>query len=125
MENITKKQASLALVAVIFATAMIVGTIAAAAADNMVLAKDGKKHKWHKKHHNNSHNGDSTKQSISQSNKSSQSLSCSANGGSGVGVGNGLLLGIGAGVGGSGGTNLCVNNNPQTNVNTGNNGAVN
>ncbi len=80
---------------------MIVGTIAASA-DQSAFAR--------------------THQSIHQKNKSSQSQECHANGGSGVGVGSGLLAGIGAGIGGTGGTNLCANSNPQTNVNLGSNG---
>ncbi|MGN6707735.1 MAG: hypothetical protein ACTHKF_00105, partial [Candidatus Nitrosocosmicus sp.] len=88
--------------AVVFATAMIVGTIASA--DNMAFAT-------HKK----------VKQKIGQSNTSEQGLTCSANGGFANGIGTGgLLAGIGAGIGGTGGLNLCFNTNPQTNANQGN-----
>ena len=102
MVTLNKKQTSLALVAVVFATAMIVGTIASA--DNMAFAT-------HKK----------VKQKIGQSNAASQNTACSSNGGFANGIGTGgLLAGIGAGIGGPAGLNLCFNTNPQTNANTGN-----
>jgi hypothetical protein len=44
MVTVTKKQTSLALIAVVFATAMIVGTIASSA-DNSAFATHGKKAK--------------------------------------------------------------------------------
>ncbi|MGN6560248.1 MAG: hypothetical protein ACTHJ2_06940 [Candidatus Nitrosocosmicus sp.] len=100
MVTLNKKQTSLALVAVVFATAMIVGTIASA--DNMAFATSKK-----------------VKQKIGESNSASQTTSCSANGGSGLGTGSALLLGAGIGAGGLGGLNLCFNTNPQTNINQG------
>ncbi len=109
--TVTKKQSSLAFVAVLFATAMIVGTIASATGDNMAFAGG---------HGSHGKKGNHNKQSIGQSNTSSQSMNCSANGGSGFGSGSGLI-GIGAGVGGLGGLNLCFNSNPQTNINQGQN----
>ena len=45
MVTVTKKQTSLALIAVVFATAMIVGTIASSA-DNSAFATHGKKAKF-------------------------------------------------------------------------------
>ena len=64
MSNITKKQTSLALIAVVFATAMIVGTLASAA-DNKAFARI---------------------QSIDQKNSNSQSTSCNSSGGSAISI---------------------------------------
>ncbi|MGN6629616.1 MAG: hypothetical protein ACTHKJ_07020 [Candidatus Nitrosocosmicus sp.] len=114
MSSITKKQTVVAIVAVVFASAMILGTIAAAS-DQSAFAKHHKHHKHHK------HSGDSTSQRISQTNAHSSSVNCQSNGGSAIGTGNGLVAGVGAGVGGNGGTNVCFDNNPQINANTGNN----
>ena len=96
------KQTSLAVFAVVFATAMIVGTFASAS-DNMAFATHGKKAKNVK----------------SQSNSNSQSTNCAANGGPATGTGFGGL-GIGAGVGASVnlGLNLCPNTNTNSNVDT-------
>ena len=96
------KQATLAIFAVVFATAMIVGSIAASA-DNMAFATHGKK----------------TKQVDAQKNANDQSTSCAANGGPGIGAGTGLIAGTGAGVGGLGGLNLCFNTNANNNVDSG------
>ncbi|MGN6623981.1 MAG: hypothetical protein ACTHKK_07550, partial [Candidatus Nitrosocosmicus sp.] len=101
-------------VAVVFASAMILGTIAAAS-DQSAFAKHHKHHKHHK------HSGDSTSQSIKQSNSHRSSVHCESNGGSAIGTGNGLGVGAGVAVGGNGGTNVCFDNNPQTNANSGNN----
>ena len=65
MITVTKKQTSLALFAVVFATAMIVGTIASSS-DNMAFA-GGRGH-----HHHHSQTSDSTSQSISQPCEQSQ-----------------------------------------------------
>ena len=95
------KQTSLAVFAVVFATAMIVGSIASA--DNMAFATHGKK----------------TKQVKAQSNANSQSTTCNANGGPATGTGSGLLLGIGAGISANiPGVNLCPNFNTNNNVDT-------
>ena len=98
------KQTTLAIFAVVFATAMIVGSIAAAS-DNMAFATHGKK----------------TKQVKAQSNANSQSTTCNANGGPATGTGSGLLLGIGAGISANiPGLNICPNANTNNNVATGN-----
>ena len=98
------KQTSLAIFAVVFATAMIVGSIASSA-DNMAFATHGKK----------------TKQVKAQSNANTQSTNCAANGGptTGTGVSG---LGIGAGIAASlnTGINACFNTNTNNNVDTGN-----
>ena len=87
------KQSSLVLVAVIFATAMIVGSIAAS--DNMAFATYKKV----------------TKQVRSQSNANAQSTSCAANGGAATGTGSGLLAGIGFANSTNTGINACFNTN--------------
>ena len=91
--TVTKKQTSIAVFAVIFATAMIVGTLASATVD--------------------------ARQSISQSNSNHQESKCVASGG--VSVANGGALGLS--FGGSGGhiRNSCNNHSTQTNANSGNN----
>jgi hypothetical protein len=89
MSNITKKQISLALVAVVFATAMIVGTIVSTD-DVMAFAK---KHKSTHKHNGSS---SSNSQSTSQNNLQAQSSNCVTPGGAG-----GTTGGAGGAVGGS------------------------
>ena len=101
------KQATLAIFAVVFATAMIVGSIAASS-DNMAFAHHGKK----------------TKQVQAQKNANDQSTNCAANGGFATGTGVGLLAGTGAGVGGLGGINACFNTNANTNAATGSQAAT-
>lgn len=100
------KQSSLVFVAVIFATAMIVGSIAAS--DNMVFAT-------HKK---------VTKQVKAQNNANAQSTNCSANGGAATGTGSGLLAGIGFANSTNTGINACFNTNTNNNVDTGNQAAT-
>ena len=63
MVTVTKKQTSLALIAVVFATAMIVGTIASSS-DNLAFAGGRSHHHNHGGHH--SQTVSSTSQSISQ-----------------------------------------------------------
>jgi hypothetical protein len=99
VSNITKKQTTLAVVAVVFAAAMIVGTIAAAS-DQFAFASSHKR--------------------INQVNKHSSNIHCETNGGSAISTGNGLLAGVGVAVAGHGGTNVCFDNNQQTNGNAGN-----
>ena len=91
--TVTKKQTSIAVFAVIFATAIIAGTLASATVD--------------------------ARQSISQHNHSDRSSKCVASGG--VSVANGGVLGLS--FGGSGGhiRNSCNNHSTQTNANAGNN----
>ena len=101
------KQATLAIFAVVFATAMIVGSIAASS-DNMAFATHGKK----------------TAQKMKQSNSNAQSTDCVANGGFATGTGVGLVTGTGAGVGGAGGINACFNTNANNNVGSGNQQAL-
>ena len=105
---------------------MIVGTVASA--DQSAFAKHHK-HKHHKhssdSNRGDSNRGDSTRQSIDQSNVSHQKQLCQASGGIAIGTGSGGLVGAGIGAGGTGGQNFCVNSNPQTNANTGNNGNLN
>jgi hypothetical protein len=117
VSNITKKQTALAVVAVVFAAAMIVGTIAAAS-DQFAFAHHKKHHKKHHERHNGSH--DDNSKSINQANAHTSSINCQSNGGSAIGTGNGGLIGVGAARGGNGGTNVCFDNNPQINANTGN-----
>ena len=95
------KQTSLAVFAVVFATAMIVGTFASAS-DNMAFAKHGKK----------------AKNAQAQSNGNSQSTNCAANGGFANGMGSGLLAGAGIGASINLGINACPNTNTNTNANT-------
>jgi len=76
MATITKKQASIAVLAVVFATVMITSVIATA--DNAFANRYHKNHHGHHGHHGNHHNGDngrSNSQSISQSNDQRQSSS--------------------------------------------------
>ena len=101
------RQTSLAIFAVVFATAMIVGSIAAAS-DNMAFATHGKK----------------TKQVKAQSNANSQSTTCNANGGPATGTGSGLLAGIGFANSTNTGINACFNTNTNNNVDTGNQAAT-
>jgi Ni/Co efflux regulator RcnB len=111
--TVTKKQTSIAVFAVIFATAMIAGTLASAASDNMAFANRNHHH------HGNHHHNDSHDQSISQNNSNKQSSKCVASGG--VSVANGGLVGVS--IGGTGGSirNSCNNDSTQTNANSGNN----
>ena len=95
--TVTKKQTSIAIFAVVFATAMIVGTLASATSDNMAFAK---------------------KQSIAQSNSNEQSSSCISPGGSASALG--ILAGARGGTGGLIAFS-CDNLNSNTNPNTGNN----
>ena len=96
--TVTKKQTSIAIFAVVFATAMIVGTLASATSDNMAFAK---------------------KQSIAQSNSNTQSSVCNSPGGSASGFG--FLAGFASG--GTGGSPLvsCNNFNANTNPQQGSN----
>ena len=91
--TVTKKQTSIAVFAVIFATAMIVGTLASATVD--------------------------ARQSISQHNHSDQSSKCVASGG----VSEQTVDSLQESFGGSGGSirNSCNNDSTQTNANSGNN----
>ena len=102
MSSITKKQTVVALVAIAFASAMILGTVAASS-DQSAFAS-------HHKH-----------QKIKQTNAHRSSVHCESNGGSAISTGNGLVAGLGVSVAGNGGTNVCFDNNPQTNANSGNN----
>jgi putative hemolysin len=102
------KQSSMVLVAVVFATAMIVGSIVASTSDNMAFAT-------HKK---------VTKQVKSQSNANAQSTNCAANGGAATGTGSGLLAGIGFANSTNTGINACFNTNTNNNVDTGNQAAT-
>ncbi len=96
MSSITKKQISLALVAVVFATAMIVGTIVSTD-DFMAFAKK------HKKVHNHHGSSSSNSQSVDQSNAQAQSSNCVTPGGAG-----GTTGGAGGAIAGSC-NNLAVN----------------
>jgi hypothetical protein len=98
--SLTKKQ-SLAVFAVVFATAMIVGTVAAAS-DNMAFATNKK-----------------AKNVKSQTNTNQQALVCQSSGGISLGSGNGLLAGIGIGLSPNAGVNLCSNTNTNNNAETG------
>ncbi len=92
MSNITKKQTSLALFAVVFATAMIVGTFATVA-DNSAFARHSS--------------------SITQNSFTSQSANCISPGGSGSTTG---------GAGGAIAAGACVNSATTNNqINTGSN----
>jgi hypothetical protein len=103
---VSKKQ-TLAIFAVVFATAMIVGSIAAAS-DNMAFATNKK-----------------TKQKMAQNTANSQSTTCSANGGPAFGTGTGLVAGVGAGISANiPGLNICPNFNTNNNVATGNQAAT-
>ena len=73
--NITKKQTTLALVAVVFATAMVVGTFATVA-DNSAFAR----HHHHGHHHSGS---SSSSQTISQNSNTAQTSNCISPGGAG------------------------------------------
>ena len=95
MSKITKKQTSLALIAVVFATAMIVGTLASVA-DNNAFAR----------------------QSINQKNINSQSTSCNTSGGSGISIGTTTSTATG---GAGGAITGCTNTNTNNNVNSGSN----
>jgi hypothetical protein len=99
---VSKKQ-TLAIFAVVFATAMIVGSIAAAS-DNMAFATNKK-----------------TKQVKAQSNTNQQNLICQSSGGVSLGSGSsGLGVGIGAALSANAGINVCSNTNTNNNVDTGN-----
>src|SRR5690349_19056192 len=100
------KQSSLVIVAVVFATSMIIGYIVSS--DNMTIGT-------HKK---------VTKQVKSQRNANAQSTNCSANGGSATGTGSGSLLGIGFANSTNTGINACFNTNTNNNVDTGNQAAT-
>ncbi|MGN6623982.1 MAG: hypothetical protein ACTHKK_07555 [Candidatus Nitrosocosmicus sp.] len=106
MSSITKKQTVVALVAIAFASAMILSTIAPAVDNHMAFAS--KHHKHVKK-----------VQKTSQVNDSIQRMICQSSGGISLGSGNAGLLGLGIAAGGNGGVNICLNNNDQTNANSG------
>jgi hypothetical protein len=120
--TVTKKQTSLAVFAVIFATAMIAGTLASATSDNMAFAGGNNRHHhghhWNNHHHSSS-SGHDDSQKISQSNSNHQESKCVSSGG--VSVANGGLVGVS--LGGTGGSirNSCNNDSTQTNANSGNN----
>jgi hypothetical protein len=90
--TVTRKQTSIAIFAVIFATAMIASTLASAAYAD---------------------------QKITQNNKSEQKSKCVASGG--VSVANGGALGLSFGGSGGHIRNSCNNHSTQTNANGGNN----
>ena len=56
--TVTKKQTSIAIFAVVFATAMIVGTLASATSDNMAFAGGNNRHG--NNHHSSSGSSQST-----------------------------------------------------------------
>ena len=66
--SVTKKQTSIAIFAVVFATAMIVGTLASATSDNMAFA-GGNNRQHHGNHH---HNNNSHDQSMGQTNNNNK-----------------------------------------------------
>jgi hypothetical protein len=121
--TVTKKQTSIAIFAVVFATAMIVGTLASATSDNMAFAGGNNRHSnnnhGNNNHGNNNHKNNSHGQSTAQTNNNDQRSLCIASGG--ISVANGLLAGIS--LGGNGGTitGSCNNLNSNTNANAGNN----
>ena len=94
MVKSTKKQTSLALIAVVLATAMIVGTFAVSA-DNSAFAKKKV-----------------IRQSISQNSNTAQTATCLTPGGTG---------GTTGGVGGAIAAGACVNTATNNPVNTGSN----
>ena len=98
MSNTTKKT-SLALVAVVFATAMIVGTFATVA-DNSAFARH---------HHHGHHSSSSSVQAIQQNSNTAQTSNCISPGGAG------------GTTGGAGGAITGACNNVATNmpINTG------
>jgi hypothetical protein len=106
MSNTTKKQTTLALVAVVFATAMIVGTFATVA-DNSAFA-GGRSHNGH---HNGNHHDSSlfASQDTSQNSATVQNSNCISPGGAGTTTG------------GAGGAITGACNNVATNmpINTG------
>jgi hypothetical protein len=89
MSNITKKQTTLALVAVVFATAMIVGTFATVA-DNSAFAR----------HHHSS----SSVQAIQQNSNTAQTSNVITPGGAG-----GVTGGAGGAIAAGAGTNTATN----------------
>jgi hypothetical protein len=99
MTSITKKQTTLALVAVVFATAMIVGTFATVA-DNSAFAR----------HHHHGHHSSSSVQAIQQNSNTAQTSNCISPGGAGSTTG-----GAGGAIAG------CANTSNNTPVNTGSN----
>ncbi len=90
MSNITKKQATLAVIAVVFATAMIVSVIASSS-DSAFAKNSGKK--------------------LSFKNQQNQHLTCSTSGGGSSSDG----VGRGSGITG----NSCTNHSESTNTNSG------
>ncbi len=97
MPNITKKQTSLALFAVVFATAMIVGTFATVADNSAFASGRGNGH-----HHNSS--STSSSQAISQNSATIQNSNCVTPGGSGSTTG-----GAGGAIAAGACNNLAVN----------------
>ena len=100
MTSITKKQTSLALVAVVFATAMIVGTFATVA-DNSAFARH---------HHHGHHSSSSSVQAIQQNSNTAQTSNCISPGGAG---------GTTGGVGGAIAAGACSNVATNMPINTG------
>jgi hypothetical protein len=99
--TLSKKQ-TLAVFAVVFATAMIVGSIASSSDNNMAFATNKK-----------------AKNAQAQTNTNQQALVCQSSGGISLGSGNGLLAGIGIGLSPNAGINLCSNTNTNNNAESG------
>ena len=108
MTIITKKQSSISLLVVAFATIMIAGTIAANSADDSAFASRNHQHFGHHNHHSGHHNPhrSTPHQQIDQSSSQHQNSFC-------------LSAGAFSPVSAS-----CNNIASSTNVNTGGNGAV-
>ena len=103
MVTVTKKQTSLALIAVVFATAMIVGTIASSS-DNLAFAGGRSHHQNHGGHHgHHSQTVSSTSQSISQACDQSQNAPVTTTGAVSPPIASGINIGacVNANLGGN------------------------